>query len=1847
MTLDKSKFNIEPYYDDYDENKKFLQILFKPGYSVQARELTQLQTILSNQTGRFADHMFENGTVIKGGGITEQTLKFVRLKTTGDSSTVDIDDLIGYNLEYTHTIQDTEDVGTTDELLGTETTVIGKVIHAIDSTTDDPHKILFIDVMQDTQDTTEAFVEGTINIVTTNPNIAPSLGILTSSTFTPTGNAILISIEKGLFYVEGYFVINDAQTIPAFELESNIRKFNPADRTLSVGFDIVRTITTSSSDITLQDPSQGSYNYNAPGADRFNIKLEIKQIPYVFDENGYRSDKDTENYFEWARIIKGETFKNLKYPDYAELEETFARRTYDESGHYTVRPFGIETVEYADIFDPTLPANKSDHYNYLAIGLQTGKAYVRGYEFELQNTEHIVGKRARSTEKQNDRTLDIDIGNYVLVEHNMDGITPLYQKLGAMDTSVNPNAPFNIIGGSPLPEWKKVNLSTIDAEGTMVPVGCARVFQISPHAHDQGALGVGTTYRVYLNSIIFGSAAGFGTEYDSYTMKDVTFIADPTSGKKIFKTYIPPGQTQNEGLHDKGQTSLIFKVPVGESVKQVTGLDYYMQRDFTFSLTKTGGIWSGTVTRPNGTVWQGENEGGGIIGDITNTDEYLVTVDGYLFDMNPASTGDYGGNTLGVDSNVLTINLSSTATNSWSGTKKGQFTSQLRINADDEIVSNPQHHIRKKILKEHTVTIDNLHNADTSTSMWNSRIGGGWGLNLGYPDIFKLVSVKERTSGIDYTDKFTLDNGQKLHLYDHGSVILDRGQVGGTGGPGANPFEGFDITFLYFDHQTWDASDDSTDFTTLKYPCVVNSYIHSDHEVTGFDNGGVTAEFGLAVGNTLPAELSTYNFVPTFSDPKTGQSLELTDAIDFRPIKVGYWDGGPAPGNTTLSDQFGKIRGTWTPQDGKLFFADYEHYLPRVDKVVLTKDREFKVLEGVPSVNAIAPEHNPQDMMPLYKLHWNPYTFNAEDVGQEYINNQRYTMEMIGEIDGRLTRLEKTTKLSLSELEGKIESHSHGDKFTNAMAVEDFSTLVSAEIESSDYNVSFDATKGQMQPASSVTNINLFAHTIKTLDSGITSSDDNIYTLTPTTDGMTGTIHHATVNNLMGNVQINPNPFSKTNWLGNLKLSPSSDDWFNITKAPKVKINDDSTNDPYVTSVLRKHQGIRHGFGAWHHWWLHHWAGYHHGHHPHHHHQWSRRGHRHRTSHRFHGHRHHWGHRHAYHRQWNPVRRSAHLHGHGHHHGWAHHHHHHPHHHAHIVRHRDKIIDKSIVPRVREREITLTASNMKPNTRYWAFINKNLLGYAINKNGYVTASDNAMRTDAYGNASCIIKIPNNNPYISSKILIRLSDSKTNTASLSTTAAEAFYVVGNVKSQDGLMSGTREISAKRDSVNSERITQDASTQSQVLSGVASYFDPLAQVFEIDSSKYPKGIFASSVDLFFREYDTGNLPFSVEIRPIQNGAPHPTTAIPLSEVTKTSDFTQSKNGPDTTQLTRFEFSTPVFLDSGKYALVLKTNSTKYNLWGTEFGKKGMTFDGSSIISDVEKQPYVGNLWLPQNNGKRFEDKNNNVMFRLNRAKYSTSGPVRIDLQGATSDTINADATIVTSPDFHEVTLLTEYNTDPGTSINHYMHDSGLSKDIELVVNGVTKLSKRKTYDLVLDQDHESDESLVYTMMETKDANLTPVLDMDRLSVVLSKFELSNDVSQELLPEAPSSDTTPVARYLGKVVNTGNEANSVNVTFDASMKYGTNVKVYAKTTNSIDENIHEKNFEELTANSSNNGNPSSVDESEFYQYKYSLNKTDGFTNFVVKIVLIGDSTKSDVPIVKNLKSYALYDPTIDTSL
>ncbi|MDP6770824.1 MAG: DUF4815 domain-containing protein, partial [Anaerolineales bacterium] len=224
MTVNKkSQFNITPYYDDFDENKKFLQILFKPGYALQARELTQLQTILNNQFSRFGNHVFEEGDVVQGAGITERLVKFIRIDPE-QSDAFNIDDLIGFTIEYQHTVQPSVGVSSeeTDQLVGHKTVVSAKVVHAINDTTTDGFKILFLEIIRGTLDDTVAFDAGTQNITSTNPVINVSLSIADENTSgigttEQTGEAILVSISEGIFYTNGFFVMNAAQTLPVFE----------------------------------------------------------------------------------------------------------------------------------------------------------------------------------------------------------------------------------------------------------------------------------------------------------------------------------------------------------------------------------------------------------------------------------------------------------------------------------------------------------------------------------------------------------------------------------------------------------------------------------------------------------------------------------------------------------------------------------------------------------------------------------------------------------------------------------------------------------------------------------------------------------------------------------------------------------------------------------------------------------------------------------------------------------------------------------------------------------------------------------------------------------------------------------------------------------------------------------------------------------------------------------------------------------------------------------------------------------------------------------------------------------------------------------------------------------------------------------------------------------------------------------------------------------------------------------------------------------------------------------------------------------------------------------------------
>jgi hypothetical protein len=85
MAYDPSIFNINPYYDDFDSSKGFLRVLFKPGYALQARELTQAQTLLQNQISKIGDHLFKDGSRVLGGGISVRNSSYIMVDAGVDS----------------------------------------------------------------------------------------------------------------------------------------------------------------------------------------------------------------------------------------------------------------------------------------------------------------------------------------------------------------------------------------------------------------------------------------------------------------------------------------------------------------------------------------------------------------------------------------------------------------------------------------------------------------------------------------------------------------------------------------------------------------------------------------------------------------------------------------------------------------------------------------------------------------------------------------------------------------------------------------------------------------------------------------------------------------------------------------------------------------------------------------------------------------------------------------------------------------------------------------------------------------------------------------------------------------------------------------------------------------------------------------------------------------------------------------------------------------------------------------------------------------------------------------------------------------------------------------------------------------------------------------------------------------------------------------------------------------------------------------------------------------------------------------------------------------------------------
>ena len=315
----QSLFNVSPYYDDYDEDKNFLRMLFRPGYAVQARELTQAQHILQNQIEKFGNHIFDptNGAV-----------------TVSDNSK-----LIGYDI-----------VGSYANVDGA--TARARVIHALDVDTkgSDLYKIAFVEFLEGSSFKAGAILESTypseIHTIEAATAGVPEGQEEESEEFAGgilgaklNGDANLVSIDDGIFYIDGFFVKTKKSSIVphGYTAGDAIREFRrPYAR---VGFDVSRDNITVADDNTLRDPASGAYNFNAPGADRYRINLDIN-----FKAGSTQGPES--NFIELLRYEDGDVTYRVVNTQYSEIEKTLARRTYDESGSYTVRPFEVDMREH-------------------------------------------------------------------------------------------------------------------------------------------------------------------------------------------------------------------------------------------------------------------------------------------------------------------------------------------------------------------------------------------------------------------------------------------------------------------------------------------------------------------------------------------------------------------------------------------------------------------------------------------------------------------------------------------------------------------------------------------------------------------------------------------------------------------------------------------------------------------------------------------------------------------------------------------------------------------------------------------------------------------------------------------------------------------------------------------------------------------------------------------------------------------------------------------------------------------------------------------------------------------------------------------------------------------------------------------------------------------------------------------------------------------------------------------------------------------------------------------------------------------------------------------------------------
>jgi len=391
----ETNLNVAPYFDDFDPKQNYYKILFKPGYPVQARELTGLQSILQNQVEDMGNHFFKEGAKVIPGDLT-YVKNFYGIQIEPEFLGIPV----GIYLEQL--------VGTI--ITGQSSNVTARVVTYItDDESDRGTYTLYVNYENSSsEEDVSTFISGEVLTTSTNINYASTF-IVSGEGFCSTipQNAPVIgssfNLSQGIYFLRGYFVDVATQTL-ILDQYSNTPSYR-------VGLDIIEEIISSDVDPSLNDNAQGFNNYTAPGADRLKITPVLAKKPLDnFDESNFVQLSEVSNGI--LRVINRNTEYNF-------IGDEFARRTFDESGHYYVKEF-VTTVKNSlnneegnrGIYNPgqTTQSGNTPDDNIGVYKISPGKAYVRGYEVETIVPSLIDFAKPRATKQLKNQGINFGFG---------------------------------------------------------------------------------------------------------------------------------------------------------------------------------------------------------------------------------------------------------------------------------------------------------------------------------------------------------------------------------------------------------------------------------------------------------------------------------------------------------------------------------------------------------------------------------------------------------------------------------------------------------------------------------------------------------------------------------------------------------------------------------------------------------------------------------------------------------------------------------------------------------------------------------------------------------------------------------------------------------------------------------------------------------------------------------------------------------------------------------------------------------------------------------------------------------------------------------------------------------------------------------------------------------------------------------------------------------------------------------------------------------------------------------------------------------------------------------------------